>query len=58
MFLPLGALIEAVTAVRDEDDSGEKKETSLMELLELVFACCGSAMMGFNMKLNLVIHIQ
>lgn len=45
-FLPLVPFIEAVTLVGDEDDSEEKKETSMMELLELVFVCCGWAMSG------------
>lgn len=49
-LMPLSSFVAAATAVRAEDESEEKKETSMMELLELVVVCCVWAMSGCNIK--------
>lgn len=50
-FLPPGAFVDGVALERHVDGRVEKKEeTSVMELVELVFVCCGSAGRGCEMN--------
>lgn len=42
----LNAFVGAVTAGRDAEDSEEKKETSMRELLEVAFLCSDLASRG------------